>query len=140
MQEIREWFTGPLALSGAIATGATVLAAQACGADLAYVGTAFIATNEANAAAAYKQALVEGTAADIVYSSLFTGVHGNYLRRSIIAAGLDPDDLAEGNAANLNMGDGAAKAWKRYLGLRPGVGAIKGVVPATELVARLGRK
>src|ERR1700692_1285917 len=107
VQEIREWFTGPLILSGAISTGSAVLAARACGADLAYIGSAFIATVEANASAAYKQAIVEGNAEDIVYSNLFTGVLGNYLRPSIVAAGLDPDNLAEGNAANMNFHEGA---------------------------------
>ncbi|HUW80358.1 MAG TPA: nitronate monooxygenase family protein [Acidocella sp.] len=140
VQEIREWFAGPLVLSGAIATGAAVLAAQACGADLAYIGSAFIATAEANASAAYKQAIVDGTAADIVYSSLFTGVHGNYLRPSIIAAGLDPDNLAEGSAKDMNFHEGMAKAWKDIWGSGQGIGAVKNVVPAAELVARLKRE
>ncbi len=120
VQEIREWFAGPLVLSGAIATGAAVLAAQACGADLAYIGSAFIATAEANASAAYKQAIVDGTAADIVYSSLFTGVHGNYLRPSIIAAGLDPDNLAEGSAKDMNFHEADGQGVERHLGFRPG--------------------
>jgi nitronate monooxygenase len=140
VQEIREWFKGPLALSGAIATGDAVLAARACGADLAYIGSAFIATEEANAAAAYKQAIVDGTAEDIVYSSLFTGVHGNYLRPSIIAAGLDPDHLAEGNAANMNFHEGATKAWKDIWGSGQGIGAVKQVLPAGELIAKLTRE
>lgn len=140
VQEIREWFAGPLVLSGAIATGAAILAAQACGADLAYIGSAFIATAEANASAAYKQAIVDGTAADIVYSSLFTGVHGNYLRPSIIAAGLDPDNLAEGSAKDMNFHEGMAKAWKDIWGSGQGIGAVKNVVPAAELVARLKRE
>ncbi len=140
VQEIREWFDGPLALSGAIANGGAVLAAQACGADVAYIGSAFIATAEANAAAAYKQAIVDGKAEDIVYSSLFTGVHGNYLRSSIIAAGLDPGNLAEGDVTTMNFHEGATKAWKDIWGSGQGIGAIKNVVPAGELVARLRRE
>jgi nitronate monooxygenase len=137
VQDIREWFSGPLVLSGAIATGGAILAAQACGADLAYIGSAFIATDEANAADAYKQALVNGSAADIVYSSLFTGVHGNYLRASIKAAGLDPDHLPEGDVTTMNFHEGATKAWKDIWGAGQGIGAIKSVVPASDLVARL---
>ncbi len=137
IQEIREWFSGPLALSGAIANGGAILAAQACGADLAYIGSAFIATEEANASNAYKQALIEGAAADIVYSSLFTGVHGNYLRASITAAGLDPEDLPEGDVTSMNFHEGATKAWKNIWGAGQGIGAVKSVVPAAELVARL---
>ena len=137
IQEIREWFSGPLALSGAIANGGAILAAQACGADLAYIGSAFIATEEANASNAYKQALIEGEAADIVYSSLFTGVHGNYLRASITAAGLDPEDLPEGDVTSMNFHEGATKAWKNIWGAGQGIGAVKSVVPAAELVARL---
>jgi nitronate monooxygenase len=137
VQEIREWFAGPLVLSGAIATGDAILAAQASGADLAYMGSAFIATEEANASVAYKQAIVDGTAADIVYSSLFTGVHGNYLRPSIVAAGLDPDNLAEGDVTTMNFHEGATKAWKDIWGSGQGIGAIKDVVPAAALVARL---
>jgi len=137
IQEIREWFDGPVALSGAIATGAAVLAAQACGADLAYIGSAFIATTEANAAAAYKQAIVDGRAADIVYSNLFTGVHGNYLRGSIAAAGLDPDNLPNGDVSTMNFHEGSTKAWKDIWGSGQGIGAVKDVVPAAALVARL---
>jgi nitronate monooxygenase len=140
VQDIRAWFSGPLILSGAIATGDAVLAARACGADLAYIGSAFIATAEANASAAYKQAIVEGTAEDIVYSNLFTGVLGNYLRPSIVAAGLDPDNLAEGNVANMNFHEGATKAWKDIWGSGQGIGAVKDVVPAAEMVARLHRE
>jgi nitronate monooxygenase len=140
VQEIREWFDGPVALSGAIANGGAVLAAQACGADVAYVGSAFIATEEANAVEGYKQAIVDGRAADIVYSSLFTGVHGNYLRPSIIAAGLDPDNLAEGNVADMNFHEGATKAWKDIWGSGQGIGAVKAVVPVADLVARLARE
>jgi nitronate monooxygenase len=140
VQEIREWFDGPVALSGAIANGGAVLAAQACGADVAYVGSAFIATEEANAVEGYKQAIVDGRAADIVYSSLFTGVHGNYLRPSIIAAGLDPDHLAEGNVADMNFHEGATKAWKDIWGSGQGIGAVKAVVPVADLVARLAHE
>ena len=129
VQEIREWFAGPLILSGAIATGSAVLAARACGADLAYIGSAFIATTEANASSAYKQAIVDCNAEDIVYSSLFTGVLGNYLRPSIIAAGLDPDNLAEGDVGNMNFHEGATKAWKDIWGSGQGIGAVKDVVP-----------
>jgi nitronate monooxygenase len=137
IQEIREWFDGPVALSGAIATGGAVLAAQAMGADLAYIGSAFIATAEANATEAYKQAIVDCSAEDIVYSSLFTGVHGNYLRPSIIAAGLDPDNLAEGKVANMSFKEGSTKAWKDIWGSGQGIGAVKAVLPAAALVARL---
>lgn len=140
VQEIRSWFDGPLALSGAIASGASILAAQAMGADLAYVGTPWIATEEANAAAAYKQALVDGRAADIVYSDLFTGVHGNYLRPSIVAAGLDPDNLPQGDRSQMNFGSGGnmdAKAWKDIWGAGQGLGAIGAVEPVAERVARM---
>ena len=141
VQEVREWFAGPIALSGAIATGGAVLAAQAMGADLAYVGSAFIATDEARASDAYKQAIVAGTSDDIVYSSYFTGVHGNYLRPSVIAAGLDPDHLPQSDASKMNFGGGgAAKAWKDIWGSGQGIGAIKEDVPAQELVARLRRE
>jgi len=137
VQEIRDWFTGPVALSGAIANGGAVLAAQACGADLAYIGSAFIATEEANATAAYKQAVVDATAQDIVYSSLFTGVHGNYLRASIAAAGLDPDNLPDGDVSSMSFKEGATKAWKDIWGSGQGIGAVKSVVPVADLVARL---
>ncbi|MGF2506262.1 NAD(P)H-dependent flavin oxidoreductase [Ralstonia pseudosolanacearum] len=123
IHEIREWFDGPLLLSGAIANGNAILAALAAGADLAYVGSAFIATEEANAIEAYKQAIVESTASDIIYTNLFTGVHGNYLRKSIVASGLDPDALPESDPSKMNFGsgDGAkAKAWKDIWGARPG--------------------
>jgi len=140
VQEIRAWFDGPLALSGAIASGDAVLAAQACGADLAYIGSAFIATDEARAADAYKQMIVASNSDDIVYSNLFTGVHGNYLRGSIVAAGLDPDALPESDPSKMNFGGGAAKAWKDIWGSGQGIGAVKAVVPAAELVARLKRE
>jgi nitronate monooxygenase len=141
ISEIREWFDGPLALSGAIATGDAVLAAQAMGADFAYVGTAFIATEEARATEGYKQAIVAGSSDDIVYSNLFTGVHGNYLAPSIRAAGLDPDNLPVSDASKMNFGGGEgskAKAWKDIWGSGQGIGAVKKVLPARELVARLG--
>jgi nitronate monooxygenase len=140
VQEIREWFDGPLALSGAMATGEAILAAQAMGADLAYIGSAFIATDEARASAEYKQMIVDSNSDDIVYSNLFTGVHGNYLRGSVVAAGLDPDKLPESDPSAMNFGGGAAKAWKDIWGSGQGVGAVKAVVPAAELVARLKRE
>ncbi|MDH4041284.1 MAG: nitronate monooxygenase family protein, partial [Gammaproteobacteria bacterium] len=143
VQEIREWFDGPLLLSGSIATGDGILAAQAMGADLAYMGSAFIATVEANAEQAYKQAIVDYSSADIVNSNLFTGVHGNYLRPSIAAAGLDPDKLPDGNISSMNFGSGgdtSAKAWKDIWGCGQGIGAVKEVLPAAELVARLQRE
>jgi len=140
VQEIREWFDGPLLLSGSIATGGGILAAQAMGADLAYVGSAFIATQEANAQQAYKQAIVDSASADIVNSNLFTGVHGNYLRPSIEAAGMDPDNLPDGDISSMNFGSGGdtgAKAWKDIWGCGQGIGAVKEVLPTAELVARL---
>ena len=142
VQEIRQWFDGPLALSGAIATGGAVLAAQAMGADFAYIGSPFIATHEARASDAYKQAIVEGTSDDIVYSNLFTGVHGNYLKASIRAAGLDPDNLPESDPSKMSFagGEGSKKAWKDIWGCGQGIGAVRDVVPAAELVARLKRE
>jgi nitronate monooxygenase len=141
VQEVREWFPGPVALSGAIATGGAVLAAQAMGADLAYIGSAFIATDEARASDAYKQAIVAGSSDDIVYSSYFTGVNGNYLRASILAAGLDPDRLPDSDPSKMNFGGGGvAKAWKDIWGCGQGIGAIREVVPAGALVARLRRE
>ena len=140
VQEIREWFTGPLILSGAIATGRAVLAAQAMGADLAYIGSPFIATEEANAGEAYKQGIVEGRAADIVYSSLFTGVHGNYLRSSIEAAGMDPDALPEGDIKTMDFAGAAgakAKAWRDIWGSGQGIGAVDKVQPAAAYIAEL---
>jgi len=135
VQEVREWFDGPLILSGAIATGRAVLAAQVMGADLAYIGSPFIATDEANAIDAYKQGIVEGRAADIVYSNLFTGVHGNYLRSSIVAAGLDPDKLPESDPTAMNFG--GAKAWKEIWGSGQGIGAVTAVEPALVKIERL---
>jgi len=141
VQEIREWFDGPLALSGSIAHGRSILAAQAMGADFAYIGSAFIATDEARAAEGYKQMIVESSSADIVYSSKFTGVHGNYLRGSIVNAGLDPEQLGEGDPSEMSFGsdrDGKRiKAWKDIWGSGQGVGAVKQVLPAAALVARL---
>src|SRR4051812_46074230 len=134
VQEIRQWFDGPLILSGAIATGRAVLAAQAMGADLAYIGSPFIATAEANASDAYKAGIAEGRAADVVYSSFFTGVHGNYLRQSIVAAGMDPDDLPEGDLKTMNFagGEGAKKAWRDIWGTGQGIGAIDKVQGAGD--------
>ena len=144
IQEIRQWFDGPLALSGSIASGSAVLAAQAMGADFAYIGSAFIATEEARATDAYKQAIVESNSDDIVYSNLFTGVHGNYLAPSIRAAGLDPLNLPESDPSKMNFSTGeganAAKAWRDIWGCGQGIGAIREVVPAAELVARFKRE
>ena len=140
IQEIREWFTGPLLLSGSIAHGNSILAAQAMGADLAYIGSAFIATHEANADARYKECIVECGADDIVYSNLFTGVHGNYLRPSIVAAGMDPDNLPESDPSKMDFGSGGnsdAKAWKNIWGCGQGIGAVKSISSAADLVARL---
>jgi nitronate monooxygenase len=140
IDEIRAWWDGPLLLSGAIANGRSVLAAQALGADLAYVGSAFIATAEAHASDRYKAAVVEATAADIIYTNLFTGVLGNYLRSSIVNAGLDPDNLPTSDASKMNFGSASTKAWRDIWGCGQGIGAIKAVVPAADLVARLGRE
>ena len=140
IQEIRQWFDGPLALSGSIASGGAVLAAQAMGADFAYIGSAFIATDEARASEAYKQCVVDSNSDDIVYSSLFTGVHGNYLKPSIRAAGLDPDHLPESDPSKMNFGGDAKKAWKDIWGCGQGIGAIDAVVPAAERIARLRRE
>ena len=143
VQEIREWFDGPLLLSGSIASGNSILAAQAMGADLAYVGSAFIATTEANADERYKQCIVDCGADDIVYSNLFTGVHGNYLRPSIVAAGLDPDKLPESDPSKMDFGSGGntdAKAWKTIWGCGQGIGAVKSITSAGALVDRLDRE
>ena len=139
VQEIREWFDGPLILSGAIATGRALLAAQAMGADLGYIGSPFIATVEANATPDYKQGIVDGRADDIVYSSLFTGVHGNYLKASVRAAGLDPDNLPEGDISTMDFAGGGskAKAWRDIWGSGQGIGAIREVLPAADYIARL---
>ena len=140
VQEIRQWFDGPIALSGSISTGDAVLAAQACGADFAYVGSAFIATDEARAADAYKQAIVDSNSDDIVYSNLFTGVHGNYLAPSIRAAGLDPANLPESDPSKMNFGGDKSKAWKDIWGCGQGIGAISKVQSAGDFVAQLKRE
>ena len=140
IQEIREWFDGPLALSGAIATGGAIAAARAMGADLAYIGSAFIATEEAHAVPAYKQMIVDSNGEDIVYSNLFTGVHGNYLKPSIVAAGMDPDHLPVGDPSKMDFSAavaGSAKAWRDIWGCGQGIGAVHAVVPAATLVERL---
>ena len=140
IQEIRQWFDGPVALSGSIASGGAVLAAQAMGADFAYIGSAFIATEEARAAEGYKQAIVDSNSDDIVYSNLFTGVHGNYLAPSIRAAGLDPDNLPVSDPSKMNFGGDKSKAWKDIWGCGQGIGAIDKVQPAGEFVAQLKRE
>jgi nitronate monooxygenase len=143
LHEIRAWFDGPLILSGAISTGGAVLAAQAAGADLAYVGSPFIATEEANAPDGYKQAIVDSGAADIVYTDLFTGVHGNYLRSSIVASGLDPDNLAAGNLDTMKFGSegsAKAKAWREIWGSGQGIGAVDRVRPAADYIALLAEQ
>lgn len=143
IHEIREFFDGPLLLSGAIASGRGILAAQALGADLAYIGSAFIATKEANAPEGYKKMIVDSSAGDIVYSSLFTGVHGNYLKGSVAAAGLDPENLPESDPSKMSFGGGEGskpKAWKEIWGAGQGVGAVHEVVTAAELIARFKRE
>ena len=143
IQEIRQWFDGPVALSGAISTGGAVLAAQAMGADFAYIGSAFIATHEARADEAYKQAIVDGDSDEIVYSNLFTGVHGNYLKASIRAVGLDPDKLPESDPSKMSFGGGDGskqKAWKDIWGCGQGIGAVTEVTSAAALIARLERE
>jgi len=137
VQEIRQWFDGPLALSGSIATGQAVLAAQAMGADFAYIGSAFIATHEARAIEAYKQAIVDCNSDDIVYSNLFTGVHGNYLAPSIRAAGLDPQQLPESDPSKMNFGSQSTKAWKDIWGAGQGIGAISQVRSTADFVSQL---
>ena len=140
IQEIRQWFDGPVALSGAISTGDAVLAAQAMGADFAYIGSAFIATDEARASEGYKQAIVDGDSDEIVYSNLFTGVHGNYLAPSIRAAGLDPANLPESDPSKMNFGGSSAKAWKEIWGCGQGIGTISKVQAAADYVAQLRRE
>ena len=142
LAEIRRWFEGPVALSGAIATGGAILAAQAIGADFGYIGSAFIATEEANADPAYKQMLVDSSAADIVYTNLITGVHGNYLKASLLRAGLDPDNLPVSDPAAMNFGSDRTKpkAWKDIWGSGQGIGAVQAVMPAAGLVARLAQE
>ena len=143
IQEIREWFDGPLALSGSLATGDAVLASEAMGADFAYLGSAFIACDEANASDGYKDAIVENSAEDIVYTNLFTGVHGNYLKPSIVDAGLDPDNLPESDPSKMNFGSGGntdAKAWKDIWGCGQGIGAIEKRESTADYVDRLERE
>ena len=140
IQEIRQWFDGPLALSGSIATGDAVLAAQAMGADFAYIGSAFIATDEARAAEAYKQSIVDSDSDDIVYSNLFTGVHGNYLAPSILNAGMDPANLPESDPSKMNFGGDKTKAWKDIWGCGQGIGAIHEVQSTADFVAQLKRQ
>ena len=140
LSEIRAWFDGPVALSGAISSGGAILAAQAAGADVAYIGSAFIATDEANAAAGYKQAVVDAQASDIVYTNLFTGVHGNYLKSSIVAAGLDPEALPVSDPSAMNFGSGSSKAWRDIWGAGQGIGGVQSVVPAAERVAQWTRE
>ena len=142
VQEIRAWFDGPLALSGSIATGGAIAAARAMGADFGYIGSAFIATEEAMADSAYKQMIVDSSAVDIVYSNLFTGVHGNYLRPSIVAAGFDPDNLevSDPSKMSFDITVQGKKAWRDIWGCGQGIGPIDGIVPTAELVARLGRE
>ncbi|MFT5578538.1 MAG: nitronate monooxygenase [Paraglaciecola psychrophila] len=140
IQEIREWFDGPLLLSGAIGSGSSILAAQAMGADLAYIGSAFIATKEANAQTDYKQMIVDSTGEDILYSNLFTGVHGNYLRPSVVQAGLDPEALPVSDPSAMNFGSGGntdAKAWKDIWGCGQGIGPVTEVATVADLVTRL---
>jgi len=143
MQEIRAWFDGPVALSGSIASGAAILSAQAMGADLAYIGSAFIAAKEARASDDYKQGIVDGKASDIIYSNLFTGVHGNYLKKSIENAGLDPNNLPESDPSKMNFGSGgntAAKAWKDIWGCGQGIGNIDEVTTTSALVGKFRRE
>jgi nitronate monooxygenase len=140
VQELRQWFDGPLALSGSISTGSAILAAQAMGADFAYMGSAFIATEEARASDAYKQAIVDNDSDEIVYSNLFTGVHGNYLAPSIRNAGLDPANLPESDPSKMNFGGASAKAWKDIWGCGQGIGAISKVQSTADYVAQLKRE
>lgn len=140
VQEIREWFDGPLALSGSIATGSSILAAQAMGADFAYIGSPFIATEEANAVDKYKEMIVASGADDIVYSNLFTGVHGNYLKPSIEQSGLDPQNLAQSDPSQMSFSESGAKAWKDIWGSGQGIGAIKQVQPTKDFVADLAQQ
>ncbi|MGB7286063.1 MAG: nitronate monooxygenase family protein [Salaquimonas sp.] len=143
IQETREWFDGPLLLSGSIANGGAVLAAQAMGADMAYIGSPFIGTHEARAADEYKQAIADFSGEDIIYTNLFTGIHGNYLKQSILNAGMDPDNLPESDPSKMNFGSASgskAKAWKDIWGCGQGIGAMKAVVSTEELVGRLKRE
>ena len=135
--EVRKFFQGPIALSGAIATGDAILAAQAMGADFAYIGSRWLATEESNVDQAYRQAIIESTAADVIYTNLFTGVHGNYLKKSIVAAGLDPDNLPVADKTAMNFGSGSAKAWRDIWGAGQGVGLMDDSPSVAEVVARL---
>jgi nitronate monooxygenase len=135
--EVRKFFDGPLALSGAIATGDAILAAQAMGADLAYIGSRWLATRESNVSEAYREAIVDSSAADVVYTNLFTGVHGNYLKKSIVAAGLDPDKLPVSDKTKMSFGSGSAKAWRDIWGAGQGVGLMEDVPTVAEMVERL---
>jgi nitronate monooxygenase len=135
--EVRKFFKGPVALSGSIATGDAILAAQAMGADFAYIGSRWLATRESNVSDAYREAIVESTAADVVYTNLFTGVHGNYLKKSIVAAGLDPDNLPESDKSKMSFGSGSAKAWRDIWGAGQGVGLMDDVPTVAEMVERL---
>ena len=138
--EVRKFFDGPIALSGSIATGDAILAAQAMGADFAYIGSRWLATQEANTSDGYRQAIVESSAADIVYTNLFTGVHGNYLKKSIVKAGLDPDNLPQADKSSMNFGSGSAKAWRDIWGAGQGVGLMEDVPTVAEVVQRLRRE
>jgi nitronate monooxygenase len=140
LQEIREWFDGPIALSGAIANGGAVLAAQAAGADLAYIGSAFIATHEANAAQDYKQMIVDSTAQDILYTNAISGVHGNYLIPTLVKNGLDPANMPAAEKSQMSFADNRVRAWKDIWGAGQGIGAVKDIVPAAALVDRLARE
>jgi nitronate monooxygenase len=138
--EVRKFFDGPLALSGSIATGDAILAAQAMGADFAYIGSRWLATRESNVSESYREAIVESSAADIVYTNLFTGVHGNYLKKSIVNAGLDPEALPESDKSKMSFGDGTAKAWRDIWGAGQGVGLMDDVPTVAEMVERLKRE
>ena len=138
--EVRKFFSGPIALSGSIATGDAILAAQAMGADFAYIGSRWLATKESNVGDGYRDAIVESSAADIVYTNLFTGVHGNYLKKSIVAAGLDPEALPQADKSAMNFGSGSAKAWRDIWGAGQGVGLMHDVPTTAEMVARLKRE
>ena len=138
--EVRKFFDGPIALSGSIATGDAILAAQAMGADFAYIGSRWLATRESNVTDAYRSAIVESTAADVVYTNLFTGVHGNYLKKSIVAAGLDPDNLPVSDKSKMSFGSGSAKAWRDIWGAGQGVGLMDDVPTVAEMVERLAQQ
>jgi nitronate monooxygenase len=140
IQELREWFNGPIALSGSIANGGAILAAQAMGADFAYIGSAFIATQEARASQEYKECIVSSNSDDIVYTNAFTGVNGNYLVPSIINAGLDPENLPQKDSSSMDFGSSSTKAWRDIWGAGQGIGAVHGIVPTQELVERLKRE